>query len=99
MFLSLYFCFIPAIVAECPPGLIEVLSANHRPITCSPQDVCSCDNESPGSVCQYSLQLKHYICCTGQAPRDYPLNLGATKLRFLGPSLTGCKTVLTMGIE
>uniref|UniRef100_A0A158P859 EB domain-containing protein n=1 Tax=Angiostrongylus cantonensis TaxID=6313 RepID=A0A158P859_ANGCA len=57
------------VAADCPPGLTLLLSTNQRPVTCSPQDLCSCDNETPGSICQYSQGQNSYFCCTGEAPR------------------------------
>uniref|UniRef100_A0A7I4YDJ7 Prion-like-(Q/N-rich) domain-bearing protein 25 n=1 Tax=Haemonchus contortus TaxID=6289 RepID=A0A7I4YDJ7_HAECO len=59
------------VVAQCPPGL-NPLQSNGQPLTCSPQDICSCQKHRPGAACQYSQQHKQYICCVGQAQQCGP---------------------------
>ncbi|KAL6727583.1 hypothetical protein Aduo_009448 [Ancylostoma duodenale] len=54
------------VAAQCPPGLYPFPSS-YQPSTCSPQDVCGCENLRPGAACQYSQQHMRYICCAGQA--------------------------------
>ncbi|KAK5967168.1 EB domain-containing protein [Trichostrongylus colubriformis] len=58
-----------AVFAQCPPGLSPLQSNNGQLLSCSPQDVCSCQEQRLGATCQYSQQHSRYICCAGQAPQ------------------------------
>ncbi|CAJ0599943.1 unnamed protein product [Cylicocyclus nassatus] len=55
LFEDLVETFFTVVSGQCPPGLYPFPSS-YQPSTCSPQDVCACQNLKPGAACQYSAQ-------------------------------------------
>ncbi|EFO86822.1 CRE-PQN-25 protein [Caenorhabditis remanei] len=65
-FLFLLELLVITVLSQCPPGLTPLFSNNNnQPLTCTPQDSCSCYSGSSrfGTLCQYASTYNNYICC------------------------------------
>ncbi|CCD68371.1 Prion-like-(Q/N-rich) domain-bearing protein 25 [Caenorhabditis elegans] len=69
LFFLLLQIFVISVVSQCPPGLTPLFSNSNfnQPLTCTPQDACSCYSSSGssrfGTICQYASTYNNYICC------------------------------------